>query len=623
MITLDQVTLRRGARVLLDQASVALNPGEKIGLIGRNGAGKSSLFALLTGRLQEDGGDCHVPAHWLRAEVAQDMPESALSATDYVMTGDVRLEQARAALHRAEQSGDGEAMALAHAAWSDADGHGARPRAQALCLGLGFAVTELDLPVQQFSGGWRMRLQLARALMCPADLLLLDEPTNHLDLDALVWLENWLQKFHGTLIVISHDREFLDTVTHVTLLLNHAQLSRYGGNYSAYEQLRAQQLSLQQAAYEKQQDKIAHLQKFIDRFKAKATKAKQAQSRVKALERMEKLAPVLAQADFSFEFPEPEQCPNPMLALKDASFGYGEKIILHDVRRTLLAGQRIGILGANGQGKSTLVKTLAQVQPLLAGEMVEGKGLRLGYFAQQELDILQPDSTPLEHLVRLAKQCSPQAREQDLRNFLGSFRFEGERMHQAVGTLSGGEKARLVLALLVWQRPNLLVLDEPTNHLDLTTREALSLALNEFEGAVLLVSHDRALLREVCDEFWLVAQGQVASFDGDLDDYQRYLLDEAKRRQSEQRGTHVVAKRPARSNDQSRQIKAWNKELAAVEKQMEQLQAERTALETALGATTHPLQLAETGKQLQAVTETLTTLENRWLELSTQMESPA
>lgn len=621
MITLDQVTLRRGARVLLDQASVALNPGEKIGLIGRNGAGKSSLFALLTGRLQEDGGDCHVPAHWLRAEVAQDMPESALSATDYVMTGDVRLEQARAALHRAEQSGDGEAMALAHAAWSDADGHGARPRAQALCLGLGFAVTELDLPVQQFSGGWRMRLQLARALMCPADLLLLDEPTNHLDLDALVWLENWLQKFHGTLIVISHDREFLDAVTNVTLLLNHAQLSRYGGNYSAYEQLRAQQLSLQQAAYEKQQDKIAHLQKFIDRFKAKATKAKQAQSRVKALERMEKLAPVLAQADFSFEFPEPEQCPNPMLALKDASFGYGEKIILHDVRRTLLAGQRIGILGANGQGKSTLVKTLAQVQPLLAGEMVEGKGLRLGYFAQQELDILQPDSTPLEHLVRLAKQCSPQAREQDLRNFLGSFRFESEHMHQAVGTLSGGEKARLVLALLVWQRPNLLVLDEPTNHLDLTTREALSLALNEFEGAVLLVSHDRALLREVCDEFWLVAQGQVASFDGDLDDYQRYLLDEAKRRQSEQRSTSAAPKRPARSNDQSRQIKAWNKELAAVEKQMEQLQAERTALEAALGATTHPLQLAETGKQLQAVTETLTTLENRWLELSSALEA--
>jgi ATP-binding cassette subfamily F protein 3 len=621
MITLDQVTLRRGARVLLEQASVALNPGEKIGLIGRNGAGKSSLFALLTGRLQEEGGDCHLPAHWLRAEVAQDMPDSALSATDYVMSGDVRLEQARAALHRAEQSGDGEAMALAHAAWSDADGHDARPRAQALCLGLGFAVTELDLPVQQFSGGWRMRLQLARALMCPADLLLLDEPTNHLDLDALVWLENWLQKFHGTLIVISHDREFLDTVTHVTLLLDNAQLSRYGGNYSAYEQLRAQQLSQQQAAYEKQQDKIAHLQKFIDRFKAKATKAKQAQSRVKALERMEKLVPVLAQADFSFEFPEPEQCPNPMLALKDASFGYGEKIILHDVRRTLLAGQRIGILGANGQGKSTLVKTLAQVQPLLAGEMVEGKGLRLGYFAQQELDILQPDSTPLEHLVRLAKQGSPQAREQDLRNFLGSFRFEGERMHQAVGTLSGGEKARLVLALLVWQRPNLLVLDEPTNHLDLTTREALSLALNEFEGAVLLVSHDRALLRKVCDEFWLVAQGQVASFDGDLDDYQRYLLDEAKRRQSEQRSTSVAPKRPARSTDQSRQIKAWNKELTAVEKQMEQLQAERTTLEAALGATTHPLQLAETGKQLQAVTETLTTLENRWLELSSALEA--
>jgi ATP-binding cassette subfamily F protein 3 len=310
-----------------------------------------------------------------------------------------------------------------------------------------------------------------------------------------------------------------------------------------------------------------------------------------------------------------------MLALKDASFGYGEKIILHDVRRTLLAGQRIGILGANGQGKSTLVKTLAQVQPLLAGEMVEGKGLRLGYFAQQELDILQPDSTPLEHLVRLAKQVSPQAREQELRNFLGSFRFEGARMHQAVGTLSGGEKARLVLALLVWQRPNLLVLDEPTNHLDLTTREALSLALNEFEGAVLLVSHDRALLREVCDEFWLVAQGQVTSFEGDLDDYQRYLLDVARQRQAEQRSTSVAPKRPARSSDQSRQIKAWNKELVAIEKQLGQLQTQRTALENSLSATTNPVLLADTGQQLQAVNETLTALENRWLELSSALEA--
>ncbi len=535
MITLKNVTLRRSAKVLLDGVSATINPGEKVGLVGRNGAGKSTLFALLNGSLHEDGGDFFLPPQWRMAQVAQHMPETAEPATAFVLDGDTRLLALRLALQKAEQAGDGMAIAQAHSDLHDAGAHDASARAQALILGLGFQVHELERPVNSFSGGWRMRLQLARALMCPSDLLLLDEPTNHLDLDALVWLEAWLQRYEGTLVVISHDREFLDAVTQVTLHIDNAQLTRYGGNYSQFEELRAQQLTLQQAAYERQQTKIAHLQKFIDRFKAKATKAKQAQSRVKALERMEKIAPVLASADFTFEFKEPPNLPNPMLAISDAAFGYPPAdggvptTILRGVNRTVLAGQRIGILGANGQGKSTLVKTIARMMPPLGGKVTEGKGLSIGYFAQQELDVLHGDDHPLGHMVRLARTLGVDAREQDLRNFLGSFNFSGDMVQQAVGSMSGGEKARLVLAMIVWQRPNLLLLDEPTNHLDLATREALSMALNEFEGTVMLVSHDRALLRAVCDEFWLVGRGQVGPFDGDLDDYQRFLLNEAKR----------------------------------------------------------------------------------------------
>ena len=404
-------------------------------------------------------------------------------------------------------------MAHAHEAIQLAGGFDARPRAQAMLLGLGFKVAELDAPVSSFSGGWRMRLQLARALMCPADLMLLDEPTNHLDLDALVWLEAWLQRYAGTMIVISHDREFLDAVTKVTVHLDETKLVRYTGNYTAFEEMRSIRLEQAQQSFEKQKERMAHLQKFIDRFKAKASKAKQAQSRVKALARMEKLAPVLTSADFQFEFKEPQSLPNPMLAFADVACGYpGEggasaKRIVDHIDRSVLAGQRIGILGANGQGKSTFVKTIAGDLAPLSGEIVAGKGLTIGYFAQQELDVLSPADGPLMHLVRLARDVGPAAREQELRDFLGSFRFTGEMVQQPVGTLSGGEKARLVLAMLVWQRPNLLLLDEPTNHLDLTTREALSMALNEFEGTVMLVSHDRALLREVCDEFWLVTGG--------------------------------------------------------------------------------------------------------------------
>jgi len=543
MITVRDVTLRRGAKVVLQAATFTLNPGEKAGLVGRNGAGKSSLFALLTGRLHADAGDVDMPPRWQIGEVAQHMPETDEGATTFVLAGDLPLQRAQAALAAAEAADDGNAMAEAHAALQEAGAFDARARAQALLLGLGFRVDQLDAPVNSFSGGWRMRLQLARALMCPADLLLLDEPTNHLDLDALVWLEAWLQRFPGTMVVISHDREFLDAVTRVTLHLDEARVTRYGGNYTAFESMRAERMAQAQAAFGKQQERIAHLQRFIDRFKAQATKARQAQSRVKALARMEKLAPVLTASDFAFDFREPVSLPNPMLALRDVACGYGAGqadagatrdahaepvVIVRHVTRTVMAGQRIGILGANGQGKSTLVKTIAGVLPALGGTSTEGKGLAVGYFAQQEMDLLHADDTPLQLMTRLAREQPPagtDTREQALRNYLGQFRFEGDMVHQPVDTLSGGERARLVLATIVWRRPNLLLLDEPTNHLDLTTREALSIALNEFEGTVLLVSHDRALLREVCDEFWLVTRGGVLPFDGDLDDYQRWLLE--------------------------------------------------------------------------------------------------
>jgi len=660
MITLKNVILRRSAKVLLDGASVTINPGEKVGLVGRNGAGKSTLFALFNGTLHEDGGDFSMPRQWRMAQVAQNMPETDESATDFVVTGDTRLVELRDALAVAEAGhevdpDDAElGMALAHAYTdlADAGEHDAVPRAQALILGLGFKPHELDHPVNSFSGGWRMRLQLARALMCPSDLLLLDEPTNHLDLDALVWLEAWLQKYAGTMIVISHDREFLDAVTDVTLHIEHARLNRYGGNYSAFETLRAQQLELQQAAYAKQQDKIAHLQKFIDRFKAKASKAKQAQSRVKALERMEKVAPLLAEADFSFEFKEPGNIPNPMLTISDGSFGYQAeeeptKVILRGVNRSVLAGQRIGILGANGQGKSTLVKTIAREMGALAGTITEGKGLNIGYFAQQELDVLRPQDTPLEHMVRLARELGAATRErtgeQDLRGFLGSFNFSGDMVKQPVGTMSGGEKARLVLAMMVWQRPNLLLLDEPTNHLDLATREALAVALNEFEGTLMLVSHDRALLRSVCDEFWLVGRGAVTDFDGDLDDYQRYLLEESRRLREEAKVAMSAApvepvpaaqEAPASGKNQRRQdaqdrqqrnerAKPLKRELAQIDQRLAGAGAEKVAIEARLAQPLPAPEIAEAGKRLKALNDEIEQLEERWLDLSDQLEALA
>ena len=690
MINLKNVTLRRGTKVLLDKASVILNPGEKVGLVGRNGAGKSTLFALFNGSLTEDGGDFEMPRQWRMGQVAQNMPETDQAAADFVLEGDTRLAELRQRLVVAEASGDGMEMAHVYTDLADAGDHDAMPRAEALILGLGFRVDELNNPVNSFSGGWRMRLQLARALMCPSDILILDEPTNHLDLDALVWLEAWLQRYAGTMIVISHDREFLDAVTDVTLHIDHAKLTRYGSNYSGFEILRAQQMELQQASFSKQQDKIAHLQKFITRFKAQASKAKQAQSRVKALERMEKVAPLLADAEFTFGFKEPNNLPNPMLAISDASFGYVvddvPKAILQGVSKSVLAGQRIGILGANGQGKSTLVKTIARTMPLLAGTRTEGKGLNIGYFAQQELDVLHPNDNPLEHMIRLAKELGSNepSREQDLRNYLGTFNFSGDMVKQSVGSMSGGEKARLVLAMIVWQRPNLLLLDEPTNHLDLATREALSMALNEFEGTVMLVSHDRALLRAVCDEFWMVGRGKVEPFDGDLDDYQKYLLEESKRLREEAKNSArdavvtaaaapTLAPAPAANataahNDQSpssaapapspasvvavkgsswavtqtstsapnsaeqrkldaqkrqqlaAQTRPLKRELEQNEERMASIEVEKNQLEALLTTPVSPAEMADAGRRLKALSDEVAILEERWLTITSLLE---
>jgi ATP-binding cassette subfamily F protein 3 len=663
MITLRNLTLRRGAKVVVRDASLTLNPGEKVALVGRNGEGKSSLFALLAGRLHADAGDLSLPPGWRLAEVEQSMPETDQPLADYVLAGDSPLVRAREQLARAEATGDGHAIADAHVALELAGAFDARARAEALLLGLGFQVGQLDAPVASFSGGWRMRLQLARALMSPSDLLLLDEPTNHLDLDALVWLEGWLKRYPGLAIVISHDREFLDAVTAVTLHLEDARLTRYAGNYSAFEELRAERARQQQAAYARQQERIGELQRFIDRFKAKATKARQAQSRVKALARMERLAPALTASDFAFEFRPPQSLPNPMLALRGLVCGYRAPavagtgagsaapapdappvVVLRGVERTVLAGQRIGILGANGQGKTTLVKTIAGVLPPVGGDLVAGKGLAIGYFAQQELDLLAEDDTALQRMVRLAREVSPQAREQELRDFLGQFRFGGEMVNQRVGTLSGGERARLVLATIVWQRPNLLLLDEPTNHLDLTTREALSIALNEFEGTVMLVSHDRALLREVCDEFWVVSAGGVQPFDGDLDDYQRWLLDVSR---AVTRGAPSpplpgaapppaapvpAPAAPSAREDRKRAAQAraelanrtrpLRTEVQRIDARLDRLAAERAEIEGRLAVGSMPgAEIAEAGRRLNHVAAEVAMLEERWLELHAQIDA--
>ncbi|NUT59763.1 ATP-binding cassette domain-containing protein [Herbaspirillum sp. C9C3] len=534
MIRFQQVSLQRGVKPLLENVDLTLNPGDKIGLIGANGAGKSSLFAMLRGELHADLGNIDYPARWRMAYVAQETPALDRPAIEYAIDGDAHLRQLEAELARAEaqpdDKHDGNHIAELHTALADADAYTVRSRAEQLLLGLGFSLEQMARPVASFSGGWRMRLNLAQALMCPSDLLLLDEPTNHLDLDAIIWLEDWLKRYAGTLLIISHDRDFLDGVVNVIVHIDDRKLKRYSGNYSSFERQRSAQLELMAGMIEKQQRQRAHLQSFIDRFKAKATKARQAQSRMKALSKMEELAPLRAAAEFSFEFREPLSAPNPLLVMEKVNAGYHiegkngapdeDKIIVHGIDFSLQNGQRIGLLGVNGAGKSTLIKTVAGEIDPLSGTARLGKGLVIGYFAQHQVEMLRHDESPLWHLTRLA----PDVREQELRNFLGSFNFNGTMATSSIAPFSGGEKARLALALIVWQRPNLLLLDEPTNHLDLETREALTMALAQFEGTLVLVSHDRHLLRATTDQFLIVAEGKLQAFDGDLDDYKDWLF---------------------------------------------------------------------------------------------------
>ncbi|WP_373377860.1 ATP-binding cassette domain-containing protein [Cupriavidus nantongensis] len=643
MIRIDQLVLQRGTKVLFDHTSVTLNPGERVGLVGANGSGKSTLFALLRGELHPDGGDVSVPAQWRVAHVAQETPAVSRTAVDYVIDGDTRVREIEAAIAAAQASGDGSAEGEAHAAYADADGYTAPARAEALLLGLGFTLAQVSQPVASFSGGWRMRLNLAQALMCPSDLLLLDEPTNHLDLDAIVWLEDWLARYPGTLVMISHDREFLDAICNVTVHIENQQLRRYGGNYTLFETLRLQQMAQQQAAYVRQQKEIAHLESFITRFKAKATKARQAQSRVKALEKMERLAPVHVAAGFAFEFREPDAAPNPMMVLDGVDCGYAEAdppvTILHNLALSIQNGQRIGLLGANGQGKSTLVKTLAGTQDPLKGNLRLGKGLQIGYFAQHQLETLRDHDSALQHLARLA----PDVREQELRDFLGSFNFRGDMATTPIEPFSGGEKARLALALIVWQKPNLLLLDEPTNHLDLDTCEALTMALAQFEGTLILVSHDRHLLRATADQFMLVADGTIRPFDGDLDDYRDWLLQQAAAKRNAATAAHLAEnggdattinrkdQRRAEADERQRLSalrKPLTRELEKVEKRMAVLQTAREEIDQFMAdegsyAEANKMKLMEMLKRQGEVNGELETLEEKWLELQEQIEQIA
>ncbi|WP_420225329.1 ABC-F family ATP-binding cassette domain-containing protein [Pigmentiphaga litoralis] len=534
MIRFQQVTLIRGIKPLLDKVDVLLNPGDKIGLIGANGAGKSSLFALLRGELHPDQGDLSFPPTWRVAYVAQETPALDRSAIDYAIDGDVGLRALEARLAQLESEPDtaenGLMIGELYGLLADADAYTVRSRAEQLLLGLGFSLAQMDEPLTSFSGGWRMRLNLAQALMCPSDLLLLDEPTNHLDLDAIIWLEDWLKRYPGTMLVISHDRDFLDEVVNVIVHIDDRKLKRYSGNYSSFERQRAAQLVLAQGMMEKQQRQRAHLKSFIDRFSAQASKARQAQSRIKALAKLEEIAPLRPPAEFSFTFREPLRAPDPLLIMDGVQAGYrlGEpdddavahKVIIDGINFSLQGGQRIGLLGVNGAGKSTFIKTIAGELQALSGDTVFGKGLSIGYFAQHQVEMLRHDESPLWHMNKIA----PTTREQELRNFLGSFNFAGDMATTSIRPFSGGEKARLALALIVWQRPNLLLLDEPTNHLDLETREALTMALAQFEGTLVLVSHDRHLLRATTDQFVIVADGAVKPFDGDLDDYKSWLF---------------------------------------------------------------------------------------------------
>ena len=627
MIRLQSLTLQRGPQRLLEDAEMTLHPGQKAGLIGANGAGKSSLFALLRGELSADAGDCLIPADWRIAHMRQEIDAVERQAVDYVLDGDLQLRKVQAELAIAEAVHDGVAIARLHTELDNLDGYAADARARKLLAGLGFESAQMDRRVGDFSGGWRMRLNLAQALMCPSDLLLLDEPTNHLDLDAILWLEGWLQSYSGTLLLISHDRDFLDAVVDHVAHVEQRKLTLYRGGYSAFERTRAERLAQQQQAYEKQQVQRAHMEKYIARFKAQATKARQAQSRIKALERMEELSAAHVDSPFDFSFRESEKISSPLLDLSEGRLGYGDKVVLEHVKLQLAPGARLGLLGPNGAGKSTLIKNLAgELQPI-GGRLQLGENLVVGYFAQHQLDALDDKASPLLHFQRLA----PGEREQTLRDFLGGFDFRGPRCDEPVLNFSGGEKARLALALIAWGKPNLLLLDEPTNHLDLEMRLALTMALQEFSGAVGVVSHDRHLLKSTTDEFLLVADGRVQPFDGDLEDYARWLNDYRVRQAPVSNGEGNLDKTDKRAQRQAaaalrQQLAPLKREADKLEKELGQLHVSLAAVEARLGDSgiydaASKNQLRDALAEQARLKSRETDLEERWLEALETLEA--
>lgn len=633
MIQFKQLTFSRAGKTLVEAASFQLHPGHRVGLTGANGAGKSTLFALLRGELTADVGELLMPPQWVIAHVAQETPALSQSALEYTLDGDEELRTLQARLAQAD-AGEGNAgeshdplhVAEWHQRLADIDGYSAEARASALLAGLGFSQSQLSRPVSDFSGGWRMRLNLARALMCRSDLLLLDEPTNHLDIEAVIWLEGWLSAYRGTLLLISHDREFLDNTVNHILHIEQQQLTLYRGGYSDFERQRAEKLTLQQASYQKQQQQMAHLQKYIDRFRAQATKARQAQSRIKALERMERISAAHVDSPFSFSFRDLGSAPDPLLVMNQAALGYAGQTLVKLGHLAIRPGERIGLLGKNGAGKSTLIKALAQSETLLSGERVEGKDLRIGYFAQHQLEQLVASDSPLQHLQRL----DANAREQELLDFLGGFDFRGEMAKAPCGPFSGGEKSRLALAMLIWQRPNLILLDEPTNHLDIEMRHALSMALQAYEGGMVMVSHDRTLLATCCEKFVLVADGQASVFDGDLEDYKDSLQKAA---QSE-----VTASRPAAAKQNSyhqqkadRQARLVErrpllKTLATLETQLTKLTQEKQDVENRLADSA--IYEVEQRETLQALLisqgenqKQLDVIEEQWLDVQEKLEA--
>ncbi|MBO2551082.1 ABC transporter ATP-binding protein [Shewanella algae] len=628
MITISDAQLIRGTKTLLDEASLTIYPGHKVGLVGANGTGKSSLLALILGQLHLDKGEISVPSQWRIATVAQETPALEVSALEYVLDGDREFRELETQLAKAEAEDNGHRIAELHGKLDAVGGYSIRARAGTLLAGLGFTEAQQSHPVKSFSGGWRMRLNLAQALLCRSELLLLDEPTNHLDLDTMYWLEGWIKSYQGTLVLISHDRDFIDAIVDEIVHVEHQKLNFYKGNYSAFEHTRAERMAQQQVAYERQQRERAHMQSFVDRFRYKASKAKQAQSRLKALERMTELMPSKADSPFYMEFREPDALPNPLVKMEDVSVGYGDKAILNKVHLNLVPGARIGLLGRNGAGKSTLIKLLSEQLSPMRGLYEPNPGLNIGYFAQHQIEFLQLDDTPLQHLQRLA----PNAREQELRDFLGGFGFQGDMALAQVRPFSGGEKARLVLALLVWQRPNLLLLDEPTNHLDLEMRHALTVALQGFEGAMVIVSHDRHLLRLTCNDYYLVDGGEVRMFDGDLDDYHQWLLDAA--RAATASVSQVDEASPAQDKKLQKRLEAeLRQKLSPLKKRQAKLEAEQSQAtdrlaelenllaDTSLYEAEQKPRLTEILAERTQLSQALEESEMNWLELQEEIDT--